>query len=146
MNTMTSWNGNMRLNKRLSKQSRRWWFETPSNSLWRHCNDDSDAGSRRLCMDATKITEVESNIKSVIWLQYYITELTYHLKILTTTESNLSLIWTMQKKFLVAKATWKRRGKINSWCRVNGRGCQSKDVTMMDKGRIYLKHSLTKHN
>ena len=28
------------LNKRLSKQSRGWWFETPSRSLWRHCNDD----------------------------------------------------------------------------------------------------------
>ena len=26
------------LNKRLSKQSRCWWFETPSRSLWRHCN------------------------------------------------------------------------------------------------------------
>ena len=26
------------LNKRLSKQSRHWWFETPSCSLWRHCN------------------------------------------------------------------------------------------------------------
>ena len=27
------------LNKRLSKQSWCWWFETPSRSLWRHCND-----------------------------------------------------------------------------------------------------------
>ena len=27
-----------RLNKRLSKQSRRRWFETTSRSLWRHCN------------------------------------------------------------------------------------------------------------
>ena len=27
----------LRLNKRLSKQSRGWWFETPSWSLWRHC-------------------------------------------------------------------------------------------------------------
>ena len=27
------------LNKRLSKQSRRWLFKTPSCSLWRHCND-----------------------------------------------------------------------------------------------------------
>ena len=27
----------LRLNKRLSKQSRCWWFETPSRSLWRHC-------------------------------------------------------------------------------------------------------------
>ena len=26
------------LNKRLSKQSWGWWFETPSGPLWRHCN------------------------------------------------------------------------------------------------------------
>ena len=26
-------------NKRLSKQSWGWWFETPSCPLWRHCND-----------------------------------------------------------------------------------------------------------
>ena len=25
-------------NKRLDKQSKRWWFETPSRPLWRHCN------------------------------------------------------------------------------------------------------------
>ena len=29
----------LRLNKRLNKQSRGRWFETPSGSLWRHCND-----------------------------------------------------------------------------------------------------------
>ena len=28
------------LNKRLGKQPRRWWFETSSRSLWRHCNED----------------------------------------------------------------------------------------------------------
>ena len=28
----------LRQNKRLSKQSWGWWFETPSCSLWRHCN------------------------------------------------------------------------------------------------------------
>ena len=28
----------LRLNKHLSKQSRRMWFETPLCSLWRHCN------------------------------------------------------------------------------------------------------------
>ena len=27
----------LRLNKRLSKQSRCWWFESPSRWLWRHC-------------------------------------------------------------------------------------------------------------
>ena len=31
----------LRLNKRLSKQWRGWWFETPSRPLWRHCNDPS---------------------------------------------------------------------------------------------------------
>ena len=30
----------LRLNKRLSKQSRIWWFETSSLHLWRHCNAD----------------------------------------------------------------------------------------------------------
>ena len=28
----------LRLNKRLSKQSWGWWFETPSRPSWRHCN------------------------------------------------------------------------------------------------------------
>ena len=28
----------LRLNKRLSKQWRGWWFETPPRPLWRHCN------------------------------------------------------------------------------------------------------------
>ena len=29
----------LRLNKWLSRQSKRRWFETPRRSLWRHCND-----------------------------------------------------------------------------------------------------------
>ena len=28
----------LRLNKRLSKQSRGWWFDMPSHPWWRHCN------------------------------------------------------------------------------------------------------------
>ena len=31
----------LRLNKRLSKQSWSWWYETLSHPLWRHCNVDS---------------------------------------------------------------------------------------------------------
>ena len=31
----------LHLNKRLSKQSRGWWFETPSCPLWCHCNDQT---------------------------------------------------------------------------------------------------------
>ena len=33
----------LHLNNRLSKQSRGWWFETPSRALWRHCNALSKA-------------------------------------------------------------------------------------------------------
>ena len=29
-------------NKRVSKQSSGWWFETPSRPLWRHCNGPCD--------------------------------------------------------------------------------------------------------
>ena len=32
----------LRVNKRLSKQSRDWWFETPSRSSWRHCYGHSN--------------------------------------------------------------------------------------------------------
>ena len=32
----------LRLNKRLSKQSWVWWFETSSRPLWRHCNGTSE--------------------------------------------------------------------------------------------------------
>ena len=32
----------LRLNKRLSKQSWGWWFETLSHPLWRHCNVSAD--------------------------------------------------------------------------------------------------------
>ena len=34
--------------KRFSKQSLRWWFETPSGSLWRHCNGHQDMADTEL--------------------------------------------------------------------------------------------------
>ena len=39
------------LNKRLSKQSWGWWFETPSCSLWRHCNEMHSTAECRHGMD-----------------------------------------------------------------------------------------------
>ena len=39
----------LRLNKPLGKQWRRQWFETPSHSLWRHCNVLQDA----VCLNDT---------------------------------------------------------------------------------------------
>ena len=49
----------LRLNKRLSKPSTRWWFETPSRSLWRQCN-----GS------ATPITNSEESRPSPLHQQW----------------------------------------------------------------------------
>ena len=34
------------LNQQLSKQWKRWWFETPSLSLWRHCNNGVEAAPK----------------------------------------------------------------------------------------------------
>ena len=33
-----TWSFDVFFDLRLNKQSRGWWFETPSRSLWRHCN------------------------------------------------------------------------------------------------------------
>ena len=42
----------LRPNKRLSKQPWGWWFETPSWSLWRQCND--------FCLCPTSVTFIRS--------------------------------------------------------------------------------------
>ena len=52
--TKAQWRGAMMfslictLDKRLSKQSWDWWFETPQRSLWRHCNVLTMSVARRL--------------------------------------------------------------------------------------------------
>ena len=58
-------------NKRLSKQSWGWWFETPSRPLWPHCNafDPIIVNWARL---RTNFSEISINIKSfhatmIIW-------------------------------------------------------------------------------
>ena len=40
----------LRLNKRLSKQWRGWWFETPSRPLWRQCHAPFTQGLRPFCL------------------------------------------------------------------------------------------------
>ena len=44
----------LRLNKRLSKQSWGWWFETLSSSLWRHCNDLAPYWQRSIQQETIK--------------------------------------------------------------------------------------------
>ena len=54
----------LRLNKRLSKQPWAWWFETPSWSLWRHCNANLIAASEECTFsnhDLTLINRLHNN-------------------------------------------------------------------------------------
>ena len=54
----------LRLNKRLSKQSRRRWFETPSPSLWRHSNHYNDVIMGAIASQITSLTIVYSTVYS----------------------------------------------------------------------------------
>ena len=62
----------LRLNKRLSKQSWGWWFETPSCSLWRHCKvymHSNKPCTCRLKSPATRLFVdpfVQANIRGTI--------------------------------------------------------------------------------
>ena len=79
----------LRLNKRLSKQSWCWWFGTPSRSLWRHCNVDmtssysalyfqqllEHSGAQRYCGSITYILYLYSILyiyMYIIFMQYII--------------------------------------------------------------------------
>ena len=46
------------LNKRLSKHSRRRWFETPSPPLWRHCNGSAESPLKLMIICATILLSV----------------------------------------------------------------------------------------
>ena len=49
----------LQLNKRLSKQARCWWFETPWVSSWRHCNEnDHTIGDVIISVMTSLITSV----------------------------------------------------------------------------------------
>ena len=50
------------LNKRLSKQSWGWWFETRSRSLWRHCNEYLNSAGKYFTYRSSRT-----------WLDHYIT-------------------------------------------------------------------------
>ena len=53
----------LRLNKRLSKQSRSWWFETPSGPLWRHRN------GQKMCVFKTKFHQMVELIIHQQWFR-----------------------------------------------------------------------------
>ena len=58
----------LRRNKQLSKQSRGWWFDTPSLSLWRQCNSLCDPRNSRINKDAQRTSYAE-NVS--IWWRHH---------------------------------------------------------------------------
>ena len=54
----------LRMNKRLSKQSLGWWFETTSQSLWRHCNGNcsSTAFSKIVPVSLIHVSSILLNV------------------------------------------------------------------------------------
>ena len=60
----------LRPNKRLSKQSWGWWFETPFGSLWRHCN-----GSRIDLKRSSNLVMLHRYSWNCIWLLLYLLSL-----------------------------------------------------------------------
>ena len=61
----------LRLNKRLSKPSWGWWFETPSYPLWRHCNETYWCDLQWIQLNQgedTKRTEKFYCITATIWM------------------------------------------------------------------------------
>ena len=56
----------LRLNKRFNKQPGGWWFETPSCSVWRHCNVGNKGQlSENICM--TNATMSRSNRRAAFY-------------------------------------------------------------------------------
>ena len=60
----------LRLNKRLSKQSLGWWFETPSLLLWHHCNE-----IKLLLVPLTMITKQKDCMYMYVYLGFSLTVL-----------------------------------------------------------------------
>ena len=56
------------LNKHLSKQSWGWWFETPSCSLWRHCNVIRSTIHNFTTSFVTTMTLSHQRVCSLIWI------------------------------------------------------------------------------
>ena len=59
----------LRVNERLSKQSRGWWFETPSRSLWRHCNECESSSSKHQHSSTSQPGHIST---PVVYLKKYI--------------------------------------------------------------------------
>ena len=58
------------LDKKLIKHSKRWWFETPSRSLWRHCNAPSIRLQTGSSYSTKRLTLLPSSSKTTPWKKW----------------------------------------------------------------------------
>ena len=85
------------LNKRLSKQSRHWWFETSSSSLWHHYNDlESYSPNERL----PKANMTQQYASACIWGKYS-TGQQSEVLVCKTIKSLIKRICTEKGKYLI---------------------------------------------
>ena len=75
------------LNKRLSKQSWGWWFETPSRSLSRHCSNGLQKSTCALHCGDTYDTYIDLWSKEIIFFQ-----ISQTIKILSLSLANCKLV------------------------------------------------------
>ena len=78
------------LNKRLSKQWWGWWFEMPSHSLWRYCND------YKLLATEARVPYCHQSIagKTVLW---WLNLNVSHLILLLSLPNPLNYSWVINK-------------------------------------------------
>ena len=105
------------LDERLCKQSRRWWFETPSRPLWRHCN-----GMIVITPCVRRIGELNpSNMLPT----YSLASRCFHLKLLSISTSQWRHnehdgVSNHQPHDCLLKRLFKHRSKNSSKLRVTG--------------------------
>ena len=93
----------LRLNPRLNKQSRRWWFETSSRSSWRHCNVEHLVPCRK---NPSLVTTKLDNLRTIcIFLGYIFMYFPVSVTILTWRWIN-SKHFTQSKRIVLPRVSF----------------------------------------
>ena len=80
----------LHLNKRLSKQSWGWWFETLSRPLWRHCNE--------YCMRSLMSGCIHANLSSNFFLVFND----------TLVQKSMSICWSYAQQWNISTLSYPR--------------------------------------
>ena len=117
----------LRLNKRMSKHPRGWWFETPSWSLWRHCNVHCYHPQKRyqrvlLKIMGLAIGSVSASTIKVGWPTFFFNHHTMVFFIYIFIVISVSFIWHIFYLHLLVSTQM-------SWCKKWQLQCISNGVT-----------------